>query len=146
MTTVDSWPKTLPMPSAPSWNSITETHLVNRLYKIYYFQRHLEEECSIKDDWEGCLASPVNHGMCIPDNFPSVLHWDCGLWGMTPSTVEFYHFVYQNVYSHLLHSSFVIITLQFLHIVFLLYSKSKNFLFSTPCRSESVNKLKFFSK
>ena len=27
MTTVDSCPKTLPMPSAPSWNSTTETHL-----------------------------------------------------------------------------------------------------------------------
>ena len=27
MTTVDSWPKTLPMPSAQSWNSTTETHL-----------------------------------------------------------------------------------------------------------------------
>ena len=28
MTTVDSWPKTLPMPSAQSWNSTTETHLI----------------------------------------------------------------------------------------------------------------------
>ena len=27
-TTVDSWPKTLPMPSARSWNSTTKTHLV----------------------------------------------------------------------------------------------------------------------
>ena len=29
MTTVDSWPKTLPMPSVGSWNSTTETHLVS---------------------------------------------------------------------------------------------------------------------
>ena len=29
LTSVDSWPKTLPMPSAPSWNSTTETHLFN---------------------------------------------------------------------------------------------------------------------
>ena len=29
MTTVDSWPKTLPMPSAGSWNSTTETHLTH---------------------------------------------------------------------------------------------------------------------
>ena len=28
MTTVDSWPKTLPMMSAGSWNSTTETHLL----------------------------------------------------------------------------------------------------------------------
>ena len=28
MTTVDSWPKTLPMPSVGSWNSTTETHLL----------------------------------------------------------------------------------------------------------------------
>ena len=28
MTTVDSWPKTLHMMSAPSWNSTTETHLM----------------------------------------------------------------------------------------------------------------------
>ena len=28
MTTVDSWPKTLPMPSVGSWNSTTETHLI----------------------------------------------------------------------------------------------------------------------
>ena len=27
LNTVDSWPKTLLMPSAPSWNSTTETHL-----------------------------------------------------------------------------------------------------------------------
>ena len=27
MTTVDSWPKTLPMPSVGSWNSTNETHL-----------------------------------------------------------------------------------------------------------------------
>ena len=51
----------------------------------------------------------------------------------TNKPLEFYHFVYQNVYSYLLHyCSFVIITLQYLHIVFLLYSKSKNFLFSIP--------------
>ena len=31
MTTVDSWPKTFPMLSAWSWNSTTETHLVNIL-------------------------------------------------------------------------------------------------------------------
>ena len=30
MTTLDSWPKTLPMPSAQSWNSTTETHLLPR--------------------------------------------------------------------------------------------------------------------
>ena len=29
MTTVDSWPKTLHMTSAPSWNSTTETRLCN---------------------------------------------------------------------------------------------------------------------
>ena len=29
MTTVDSWPKTLPMPSVGSWNSTTETHLIS---------------------------------------------------------------------------------------------------------------------
>ena len=29
LTTVDSWPKTLPMLSARSWNSTTETHLLN---------------------------------------------------------------------------------------------------------------------
>ena len=28
MTTVDSWPKTLLMPTARSWNSTTETHLI----------------------------------------------------------------------------------------------------------------------
>ena len=28
MTTVDSWPKTLPMTSVGSWNSTTETHLI----------------------------------------------------------------------------------------------------------------------
>ena len=33
MTTVDFWPKTLPMPSAQSWNSTTETHLVSITYK-----------------------------------------------------------------------------------------------------------------
>ena len=27
-TTVDSWPKTLPMPSSQSWNSTTKTHLM----------------------------------------------------------------------------------------------------------------------
>ena len=30
MTTVDSWPKTLPMMSVGSWNSTTETHLLGR--------------------------------------------------------------------------------------------------------------------
>ena len=30
MTTVDSWPKTLPMLSVGSWNSTTETHLLHR--------------------------------------------------------------------------------------------------------------------
>merc|ERR1712008_248091 len=46
----------------------------------------------------------------------------------TNKPLEFYHFVYQNVYSYLLHyCSFVIITLQYLHIVFLLYSNRKNF-------------------
>ena len=29
MITVDSWPKTLPMPSVGSWNSTTETHLLH---------------------------------------------------------------------------------------------------------------------
>ena len=32
MTTVNSWPKTLPMPSVVSWNSTTETHLVFRSF------------------------------------------------------------------------------------------------------------------
>merc|ERR1711956_13988 len=46
----------------------------------------------------------------------------------TNKPLEFYHFVYQNVYSYLLHyCSFVIITLQYLHIVFLLYSNRKIF-------------------
>ena len=30
MTRVKSWPKTLPIPSAQSWNSTTETHLLHR--------------------------------------------------------------------------------------------------------------------
>ena len=33
MTTVDSSPKTLPMPSVGSWNSTTETHLLFKVYK-----------------------------------------------------------------------------------------------------------------
>ena len=65
----------------------------------------------------------------------------------TNKPLEFYHFVYQNVYSYLLHyCSFVIITLQYLHIVFLLYSKSKNFLFSIPLEIKQGNKLQFFSE
>ena len=32
MTTVDSWPKTLPMLSAWSWNSTTETHLIGSYF------------------------------------------------------------------------------------------------------------------
>ena len=65
----------------------------------------------------------------------------------TNKPLEFYHFVYQNVYSYLLHyCSFVIITLQYLHIVFLLYSKSKNFLFSIPLEIIQGNKLQFFSE
>ena len=34
MTTVDSWPKTLPMPSVGSWNSTTETH---RMFTLTIF-------------------------------------------------------------------------------------------------------------
>ena len=34
MTTVDSWPKTLPMPSIGSWNSTTETHLMWILLRL----------------------------------------------------------------------------------------------------------------
>ena len=38
LTTVDSWPKPLPMPSAHSWNSTTETHLIEST-KINLFRK-----------------------------------------------------------------------------------------------------------
>ena len=45
MTTVDSWPKTLPMPSVGSWNSTTETHLVYTLrFFISLYIPHLQIE------------------------------------------------------------------------------------------------------
>ena len=37
MTTVDSWPKTLPMMSVGSWNSTTETHLIPAFWKKMTF-------------------------------------------------------------------------------------------------------------
>ena len=45
MTTVDSWPKTLPMMSVGSWNSTTETHLCHSTYKV-----------SIYSTWDSSLS------------------------------------------------------------------------------------------
>ena len=47
MTTVDSWPKTLPMMSVGSWNSTTETHLMlisfsGRTKQIFFLVIKLE--------------------------------------------------------------------------------------------------------
>ena len=40
MTTVDSWPKTLPMPSVGSWSSTTETHLNVHPFPKKSFQQY----------------------------------------------------------------------------------------------------------
>ena len=52
MTTVDSWPKTLPMLSVGSWNSTTETHLTdNSAHPAYP---------AYSDAWSGLVStSPV---------------------------------------------------------------------------------------
>ena len=63
MTTVDSWPKTLPMLSARSWNSTTETHLsdsLDVLQKInlctnkldLYYITNRKRACHSLNDWK----------------------------------------------------------------------------------------------
>ena len=59
MTTVDSWPKTLRMPSAQSWNSTTETHLAyitnivctQYSYSYSYIFQPKERENTRKSFW-----------------------------------------------------------------------------------------------
>ena len=57
MTTVDSWPKTLPMPSVGSWNSTTETHLSS------IFMTPKNEICSLR--YVGVVLSWSCHALVL---------------------------------------------------------------------------------
>ena len=51
MTTVDSWQKTFPMPSAPSCNSTTETHLMFSRIVVTWFEVVIYNECKVIIPW-----------------------------------------------------------------------------------------------
>ena len=51
MTTVDSWPKTLPMLSAWSWNSTTETHLNVAVTGVVLPAKKSTLYCKLRNKW-----------------------------------------------------------------------------------------------
>ena len=79
MTTVDSWPKTLPKMSVGSWNSTTETHLVHRFNSNLNFETLYYSSWNVKEN-KRCFLQPAltqNCSLCF--HFPLISNFECGI-------------------------------------------------------------------